>query len=62
MNIDLVRTKLKRCSDSVTKATEEAKDRHNESYQDFMIWLIGYLDGLESEERTIKWKLDLEKK
>lgn len=60
MNTDLIRSRIKESSDKLDKAQHEAVERQNQALQDFIIWLCGYMDGIENKKdyTTIKEMLD----
>lgn len=52
MDIKFIRSKIKVCSDKVDKANNECTFAKNEALQDFVIWLCGYMDGMEHHEHS----------
>lgn len=60
MRISLIRERLKVCSKGMDEANLEATQSQNQHMQDFIIWLSGYMDGIEDKEgfSTVKMMVD----
>lgn len=52
MDIATIRRRLKVCSDGINEATQKASLEQNERMQDFIIWLSGYMEGMEHHEHS----------
>lgn len=51
MNTKLIRERLKKSSEAIDKSTNDSE--RFQAVQDFQIWLLGYLDGLNESTNTI---------
>ena len=50
MDKDIILDQIKKCSNKLSKETEDCNQKHNQHMQDFIIWLKGYLDGAENQK------------
>lgn len=50
MNTKPIRERIKSCSNSMNEVDVEALRQKNQRLQDFMLWLIGYLDGQDCQK------------